>query len=112
MVACVDGSTTSEQILPIAAGWANALKMSLTIMTVIEDAPPPIRPDHRSARYGDHPDAESYIEQVVEQWRTRVPELDGKVVRDPLGPAGGIRAHLEQRPAGLVALTTLCRAWT
>ena len=52
IVACVDGSTTSEQVLPLAAAWAQALDMSLTIVTVIEDAPAPIRPDRRQSRYG------------------------------------------------------------
>jgi nucleotide-binding universal stress UspA family protein len=44
LVACVDGSATSEQILPLAAAWAAALDMSLTIITVIEDAPEPTHP--------------------------------------------------------------------
>jgi nucleotide-binding universal stress UspA family protein len=109
IVACVDGSTTSEQILPVAAAWAQALDMSLTILTVIEHAPAPIRPDHDQS-YGGHADAESYIEQLVQQWRTQLADLDGEVVRAPIRPATGIRAHLEQRPAGLVAMTTRARS--
>ena len=110
IVACVDGSTTSEQVLPLAAAWAQALDMSLTILTVIEDAPAPIRPDRGQSRYGGHADAESYIDQLVQQWRTQLPDVDGEVVRDPIGAASGIRAHLDQRPAGLVALTTHARS--
>jgi nucleotide-binding universal stress UspA family protein len=110
IVACVDGNTTSEQVLPLAAAWAQALDMSLTIVTVIEDAPAPIRPDRGHRGYGGHTDAESYIEQLVRHWRTQLPGTDGEVVRDPLGPASGMRAHLDQRPAGLVALTTHARS--
>jgi nucleotide-binding universal stress UspA family protein len=110
IVACVDGSTTSEQVLPLAAAWAQALDMSLTIVTVIEDAPAPIRPDRRQSRYSGHEDAKSYIEELVRHWRAQLPGTDGEVVRDPLGPASGMRAHLDQRPAGLVALTTHARS--
>jgi nucleotide-binding universal stress UspA family protein len=31
-------------------------------------------------------------------------------VRDPIGTASGIRTHLDERPAGLVALTTHARS--
>jgi nucleotide-binding universal stress UspA family protein len=110
IVACVDGSRTSEEVLPLAAAWARALAMSLTILTVIDDAPAPVRPDRGQSRFGGHADAESYIDHLVQQWRTRLPDTDGEVVRDPIGPAGGIRAHLDQRPAGLVAVTTHARS--
>jgi nucleotide-binding universal stress UspA family protein len=110
MVACVDGSTTSEQILPVAAAWARALDMSLTIVTVIEDAPAPLRPAGGQSRYGGPVDAESYVEQLVQQVRTHLPDTDGEVVPDPTGAAGGIRVHLDRRPAGLVALTTNARS--
>lgn len=33
-----------------------------------------------------------------------------QVSRDPIGPASGLRVHLDQRPAGLVALTTHARS--
>ena len=110
IVACVDGSRTSEQVLPIAAAWARAVDMSLTILIVIEDAPPPVRPDRDQNRYGEHPDAESYIADLVDQWQSGLDEVDGEVVRDPISPASGIRAYLDQRPAGLVALTTHARS--
>jgi nucleotide-binding universal stress UspA family protein len=109
-VACVDGSEASEQVLPLAAAWALALEMSLTVLTVVEDAPPPIRPDSGRSRYGGHADAASYIDELVQQVRTHVADTDGEVVRDPIGVASGVRAHLVQRPAGLLALTTHARS--
>ena len=48
VVACVDGSDTSEQVLPIAGAWARALGMSMTILTVADDAPTPIRGEQHS----------------------------------------------------------------
>lgn len=108
IVACVDGSDSSEQILPVATRWAAALGWSMTIFTVIGDAPP-IRPEHKS-RYGPHGEANSYIDALVERWRGRLPDLDGVVMHDPISPASGIRLHLDQRPAGLVAVTTHARS--
>ena len=110
MVACVDGSDTSEQVLPLAVSWARALDMSLTILTVVEDAPEPIRPDQKRTRYGTGVAPESYIESLVQQWTGVLPSVDGEVVRDPISAAGGIRTHLDQRPAGLVAVTTHARS--
>jgi nucleotide-binding universal stress UspA family protein len=110
IVACVDGSDTSEEVLPLAATWARALHMTLTILTVIEDAPPPIRPELATHRYGSHGNAERYIGELVQRWQALVPEIDGEVLRDPISPAAGIRLHLDERPAGLVAVTTHARS--
>lgn len=110
IVCCVDGTETSEQILPLAAAWARALDWTLTILTVVEDAPAPIRQEGGQSLYGNHADAGAYVEHLVETWRSQVPDADGEVVRDPIDAAGGIRAHLEDRPAGLVAVTTHARS--
>jgi nucleotide-binding universal stress UspA family protein len=110
MVACVDGSETSEQVLPLAASWARALGMSLTILTVVEEAPEPLQPELQRSPFGTGVKPETYIEGLVREWSEIVPDIDGEVVRDPIGPASGIRTHLDQRPAGLVAVTTHARS--
>jgi nucleotide-binding universal stress UspA family protein len=110
LVACVDGSTTSEQVLPLAASWAKALDMSLTVLTVIEDAPEPIRPERGHSRYEGHADPDSYVDALVQSLRNQLSNVDGQVVRDRIGAASGIRAHLAERPAGLVAMTTHARS--
>jgi nucleotide-binding universal stress UspA family protein len=103
IVACVDGSEASEQVLPFAAAWARTLDMALTITTVVDDtAPMGPRPEPA--------DRASYIDSLVESWRSTGIEVDGQVLRDPIGPASAIRKHLDQRPAGLVALTTHARS--
>ena len=109
IVACVDGSDASEQVLPMAGAWARALRMSMTILTVVEDAPTPIAGERRPSRYGSDGDAESYIAALVERWSSNVADVDGEVVRDPIGPASGVRVHLDERPAGLVAVTSHAR---
>jgi len=110
MVACVDGSETSEQVLPVAVTWARALGMSLTVLTVVEDAPPPLRPPERSHRYPPKGDPAAYVDELVQRWRGELDGVDGAVVTDPLSPANGLRLHLDERPAGLVALTTHARS--
>jgi nucleotide-binding universal stress UspA family protein len=108
IVACVDGSDASEEVLPVASGWARALEMSLTILTVAEDAPPPLRPERH--RYGNSGDAQAYVDGLVARWSDAAPGVDGQVVSDPIGPARGIQAYLAQEPAGLVALTSHARS--
>jgi nucleotide-binding universal stress UspA family protein len=111
IVACVDGSDASEQVMPVAAAWAQALGMTMTILTVIEDAPAPLRPPAEQVRrYGGRADAGSYVDALVAAWRGGAVEVDGVVVRDPIDAAGGVRAHLDARPAGLVAVTTHARS--
>ena len=110
IVACVDGSETSEQVLPLAIAWAQALDMSLTIVTATDADPSPIGPGRVETRYGQHPDAASYIERLVEESREEIQAVDGAVLRDPSSPASAIRRHLEERPAGLLALTTHARS--
>jgi nucleotide-binding universal stress UspA family protein len=110
IVACVDGSGTSEQVLPFAAAWGRALGMALTILTVVEDVPGLSRPEVHHGPYGADIDAETYVDTLAQELRTQVAEIDGVVVRDPIGPASGLRTHLDHRPAGLVALTTHARS--
>ena len=83
IIACVDGSDASEQILPIASMWASTLGMSMTILTVAEDAPPPLVREQRDKGYDPHPDADSYIDKLVQKWHTASVQVDGEVVRRP-----------------------------
>lgn len=104
IVACVDGSEESERALPEAAAWATALHKSLTILTVIEDAPEPVRPrpsvPHHRSRLG----AAQYLDSLVDRWDGPTLHVDRLVLRDPIGPASALRNHLGRSPAALVAL--------
>jgi nucleotide-binding universal stress UspA family protein len=110
LVACVDGGPASERVLPVAVAWAEALGMSLTILTVAEPSPPPIRPDAAWRRsHGPDGDAEAYLERLADQWRDAAVAVDTYVVYDPIGAAQGLRVYLDQQPAGLIAVTTHAR---
>jgi len=111
LVACVDGGTTSEAVLPVAGAWARTLGMALSIVTVAEPTPPPNRPGapwHRL--HGPAEDADAYVGRLATRWREAAgTEVDGRAVEDPIGPADGLEVHLREHPAGLVALTTHAR---
>ncbi len=108
VVACVDGSAASEEVLPIAVEWARALDMSMTILTVTDDSIPLDRQRHPGGSFPA--DAHGYVERLAQQCRSTFTEVQGQVLRDPIGPASAIRIHLDKEPAGLVALATHARS--
>jgi nucleotide-binding universal stress UspA family protein len=110
LVACVDGSPASERGLPVAAAWAHALGMKLTIVTVAEPCPPPLRIGARWRRHhGPDEDADEYVRCVGERWALDAPGSDALVVYDPIGPAAGMKDYLAAHPAGLLAVTSHLR---
>jgi nucleotide-binding universal stress UspA family protein len=111
MVACVDGTPSSESLLPVAGRWADALGMALTILTVVEPTPAPVRPDAPwYRRHGPEEDADAYAARLGERWKDVAAEVRTEVVYDPISPADGLRTYLDQHPAGLVAVTTHARS--
>jgi nucleotide-binding universal stress UspA family protein len=106
--ASVDGTPTSEEVLPIATGWAIALEMRLSIVTVAEDAPIGLS-GTRPNRFGPE-DPQAYVDGLAGQWRQVVPGTTGEVVLDPIGPVTGLRNHLTEHPAGCVAVSTSARS--
>jgi nucleotide-binding universal stress UspA family protein len=108
LVACVDGSAASETVLPVAAQWAAALDMSLTILTVAEDAPRSLGGGRPANRFGP-PDPHEYVERLAAQWTGPDRDVVGRVVHSALSVASGVDAHVGAEPAGLVAITTHAR---
>ena len=51
--------------------------MALSILTVVEDAPEPLRPERQRTPYGVGVDADSYIEAVVKQVEGGGADVDG-----------------------------------
>jgi nucleotide-binding universal stress UspA family protein len=107
LVACVDGTPASERGLPVTAGWARALGMKLTIVTVAEPCPPPMRIGAPWRRHhGPNEDADEYVRHLGEQWALDGPGLDTYVVYDPISAAAGMKDYLAGHPTGLVAVTS------
>lgn len=111
LVACVDGSEASEEVLPIAAAWADSLGMGLTILFVAEPAPRPSVPLGDHVRHGHltTADAEGHVARLVARWADGAPGVDGVVARDPIGPGAGVQAYLRANPAGMLAVSTHAR---
>ena len=110
LVACVDGTPLSERGLPAAAAWAHALGMKLTIVTVAEPCPPPVRIGAPWRRHhGPNEDADDYVRRLGEEWALDVPGLDTVVVYDPISAAAGMKDYLAAHPTGLVAVTSHLR---
>ena len=110
VVACVDGSQASEQVLPIAAGWARLLGASLSILTVAEPAAPVGGVTRtRSGCYEPDGDPDAYVARLADQLRTAGIDAHAVVVHDPISPAEGVKAHLATEMAGLVIVTTRAR---
>jgi nucleotide-binding universal stress UspA family protein len=108
VVACVDGSSAGEAVLPVAAGWAAALDMALTILTVAEEASVDAR-GNRSNRLGP-PEPQEYVDGLARQWVDAVPSVMGEVVYDPIGVPSGFRSYCTRQLVGLTAVTTHARS--
>jgi nucleotide-binding universal stress UspA family protein len=112
VVACVDGSTDGEGLIPTAASWARALGRTLTIATVAEPVPEPMRAgEPYRRRHGPQVDADRYIDDLVLQARGDNPgvEVDGKAIYDPISAEEGLRGWLSTAPVGLVAVASRSR---
>ena len=110
LVACVDGTQTSERGLSVAAAWAHALGMKLTLVTVAQPCPPPVRIGTPWRRHhGPNEDADEYIRRLGEAWALEAPGLDTFVVYDPISAALAMRDYLAAHPTGLVAVTSRLR---
>ena len=111
LIACVDGGSSDETMLPVAAVWATALDMSLTILTVAEPVGPPLHSDAaRRRRYGPQGDADAYMRRLQERLRGGAREVDGRVLYSPIGVASGITDHLAEQPAGMLCVSTNARS--
>ena len=110
LVACVDGTAASEHGIPVAAAWAHTLGTKLTILTVAEPCPPPMRIGAPWRRHhGPNEDADEYLRRLSEQWALEAPGLDTVVVYDPISAAAGMKDYLGAHLTGLVAVTSHLR---
>ena len=111
LVACVDGREASERVLPVAAAWARALGMKLTIATVAEPIPPPVRPGAPWGRHhGPDEDADAYLGRLGDRWALESPGLDTFVVYDPISVGAGMKDYISAHPTGLIAVASHLRS--
>ncbi len=106
IVACIDETSASTHILPVAIAWAERLAEKVTVITVAEPVPAPLTPGTPPGRrFGpDTDDVEQYLEAVVAPRRGCGRDIETRVVYDPISPASGLRHYLWDNPSRLVAV--------
>jgi len=106
IVACVDGSTRSELVLPVAAAWAERLALRLSILHVSEPHPAALVPDeHRHRPF----DPDRYVEDIARRPYLAALGATPLVAWGPVGPDDGLEGALAAEPATLVALASRLR---
>jgi nucleotide-binding universal stress UspA family protein len=110
LVVCVDGSPESERLVTVAAAWAAALGLAMSLVTVAEPVPESAREHgHYGRMFGPDIDADRYIAGLVDQWRDRAPGIDGTAIYNPVSVGGAVVEHLETQLPALVLLGTRAR---
>jgi nucleotide-binding universal stress UspA family protein len=109
LVACVDGAPPSELVLPVAVEWADALGISLCVVTVAEPIPTPLAGRPWRRMHGPDEDADAYMAGLLERHTSDRVRIDSAVVYDPVSVARGLVDHLATRPASMIAVTTHAR---
>jgi nucleotide-binding universal stress UspA family protein len=95
VLACVDGHSGSEAMLPTALGWAALLGVSMDVVMVAEPAPVSLGPV----------DPSEYVASVARSLSGEVTEVTGTVIWDPVGVGSGLERRLRDRPGGLLAIS-------
>jgi nucleotide-binding universal stress UspA family protein len=94
----------------VALGWARLLGERVTVATVAEPVPEPLRPEKPARRtFGPDGDVEAFLESLVAPWRQRGHEVETLALYDPISPAEGLQAHLMDNPASLVVVSSHAR---
>lgn len=109
LVACVDGTTESEEVIPTAIAWAAALHVGVEILTVAEPVPESLRhPGTYPRMHGPHGDADAYVAGLADAWSGSV-SVTGRAIYDPVDVDGTIAGALAADPAALVVMGTRSR---
>jgi hypothetical protein len=113
LAACVDGEPGGEAMLPVASAWSTALRLSLTVVTVAEPAPPPMRPGHSGRHHGPPGDPQQYIDRLTGEAGQGggiagpvTGDVRGQVIWDPVGVTDGLRLWFGDAPTGLLAISS------
>ena len=109
VLVCVDETPESAALVPIALRWARLFGEALTVVTVAEPVPPPVRDVPVYRRLGPRGDVEGFLEALAAPVRAEGDDVDTLVVWDPISPAEGMRSYLDEHPVGLVVVGSHAR---
>jgi nucleotide-binding universal stress UspA family protein len=111
IIVAVDETPASADLLPVCLGWAGLLGEPLTVATVAEPVPPPVRPDRPVRRvFGPDGDVHEFLDRLVAPLRAAGHTVETLALFDPISPADGLEAHLKNHPASLVVVSSRTRA--
>jgi nucleotide-binding universal stress UspA family protein len=105
LTACVDGEVGTEAMLPTAAEWSTALRAQLTVVTVAEPAPEPLRPGHTPFHHGPT-DPQAYLDRLSGGLGGTPDRVTGTVIWDPVGVTDGLEEWLGPDPVGLLVISS------
>lgn len=106
LLACVDETPAAAALLPIALEWAAALRGPLTVATVAEPVPDPVRPGPAKRRFGPDGDVEAYLASLIAPFTGFEHGTRALCIWDPISPAEGVRSYLRDHPVQLAAAST------
>jgi nucleotide-binding universal stress UspA family protein len=109
VVACVDGTAASADLVPIALGWADLLDERPVVLTVAEDVPPPVTGGPARRRFGPDGDVEAFLDALVEPHRTAGRAVETLARYDPVNVWSGLYRYLLDHPATLVVVSSRTR---
>jgi nucleotide-binding universal stress UspA family protein len=111
VVVSVDETPASAALLPVGAGWSHLLGEPLTVATVAEPVPEPLRPEKPVRRiFGpDEWDVHGFLDRLVQPLRDQGETVETLPLFDPISPAEGLEAHLVNHPASLVVVSSHAR---
>lgn len=110
VIVAVDETPASAALLPVGAAWARLLGEALTVATVAEPVPEPLRPEKPTRRiFGPDGDVHAFLDRLVAPLRQQGVVVETLPLFDPISPAEGLEAHLENHPAALVVVSSHAR---
>jgi nucleotide-binding universal stress UspA family protein len=118
IVACVD-ETASPGAAPeidAAAQWTDLLAEPLTVITVAEPVPDPLRPVPVHRAFGPDGDVDAFLAAIVEPLRSGAGERESErdlataAVLDPISPVEGIVSYVDAHLPYLVVLGSRTRS--
>jgi nucleotide-binding universal stress UspA family protein len=109
IVACVDDAPEAQRLLPVALRWADLLREPLTVITVAEPAPEPVRAGPVRRLFGPDGDVGRYLDALVDPVRDGRRDVATAAVYDPIGVVDGVCSYIEEHPAALVVVGSHAR---
>jgi nucleotide-binding universal stress UspA family protein len=109
IIVCVDGTPASAELLPVALAWLALVLEPLTVLTVAEPVPKPLRPGKVRRVFGPDGDPDAFLEGLVKSWRNNGHDIDTQTVWDPVSPADGVCSYIDEQRTALAILGSRAR---